>query len=152
MPDLKGKRVAILIGPQFHDEEATSPKNHLQQLGANVDLIGLDRSPLTGKMGRVLLTPDRGIDEIAAGEYDGIIIPGGGAPERIRVNDQAIALVRAFWASMTVSSSPAAAPRNAFASTIRPSPLCAPSGRAAGRSAPSVTVRRCSFQRMSWRA
>ena len=99
MPDLKGKRVAILIGPQFHDEEATSPKNHLQQLGANVDLIGLDRSPLTGKMGRVLLTPDRGIDEIAAGEYDGIIIPGGGAPERIRVNDQAIALVRAFWQS-----------------------------------------------------
>ncbi len=97
MAELKGKRVAILIGPQFHDEEATVPKTYLQQHGAVVDLIGLDRSQVTGKFGRITLIPDKSVNEIQADQYDGIIIPGGGAPERIRVNDDAIAFVRAFW-------------------------------------------------------
>ncbi|HPN36338.1 MAG TPA: DJ-1/PfpI/YhbO family deglycase/protease [bacterium] len=94
---LKDKRIAILIGPQFHDEEATLPKEYLQKLGAQVDWVGLDRSTLIGKYNRVSLTPDKTIDEIRAADYDGLIIPGGGAPERIRVNDAALALVKAFW-------------------------------------------------------
>jgi protease I len=94
---LDGKRIAILIGPQFHDEEATVPRTWLQDRGATVDLIGLDRSELTGKYGRITLTPDVSIDEASTENYDGLIIPGGGAPERIRVNDKALAFVRGFW-------------------------------------------------------
>ena len=76
MAMLKGKRVAILIGPQFHDEEATSPRTFLQEQGVAVDLVGLDRSELTGKYGRITLLPDRTIEEISVDQYDGIIIPG----------------------------------------------------------------------------
>ena len=94
---LKGKRIAILIGPQFHDEEATIPRRWLQERGAVVDLIGLDRSELTGKYGRITLRPDLAIDEAESSVYDGLIIPGGGAPERIRVHDQALKFVREFW-------------------------------------------------------
>jgi protease I len=94
---LNGKRIAILIGPQFHDEEATVPRAWLREKGAAVDLIGLDRAELTGKYGRITLTPDLGIDEAKIGDYDGLLIPGGGAPERIRVNDKALAFVKAFW-------------------------------------------------------
>lgn len=94
---LRGKKVAILIGPQFHDEEATIPRSYLQERGASVDLIGLDHSQLTGKYGRITLTPDLAIEEAKPGSYDGLIIPGGGAPERIRVNDQALDFVKAFW-------------------------------------------------------
>ncbi len=96
---LKGKRVAILIGPQFHDEEATAPRSWLQERGAVVDLIGLDRSELTGKYGRITLRPDLAIDQAEPGRYDGLIIPGGGAPERIRVHDQALEFVQKFWQS-----------------------------------------------------
>ena len=94
---LKGKRVAILIGPQFHDEEATVPRTWLQERGAAVDLIGLDSSTLTGKYGRITLTPDHSIDEVTPSDYDGLIIPGGGAPERIRIHDDALAFVKEYW-------------------------------------------------------
>lgn len=94
---LTSKRIAILIGPQFHDEEATVPQKYLANLGAKVDLVGLDASTLTGKYNRITVTPDKTIDQVSAGAYDGLIIPGGGAPERIRINETALAFVRAFW-------------------------------------------------------
>jgi len=96
---LNGKRIAILIGPQFHDDEATAPRTYLQQQGAKVELVGLDRSTLAGKYGRITLTPDRAIGEIKVDDYDGLIIPGGGAPERIRVHDGALEFVKSFWAT-----------------------------------------------------
>ncbi len=35
-------------------------------------------------------------DEVKAEEYDGLVIPGGRAPEYIRLNDQVLAIVRHF--------------------------------------------------------
>lgn len=94
---LQGKRIAVLIGPQFHDEEATVPRDFFRQKGARVDLIGLDGARLTGKYNRVTLDPDLTIDQIKENDYDGVIIPGGGAPERIRLNEKALKFVRVFW-------------------------------------------------------
>jgi protease I len=94
---LENKKIAILIGPQFHDEEATIPKKYLEELGARVDLIGLDHATLTGKYNRITLTPDKAITEVRPHEYDAIIIPGGGAPERIRIDEKALQFVKAFW-------------------------------------------------------
>ncbi len=94
-----GKKVAILLGPQFHDEEATIPRDFLQARGVQVDLIGLDASELTGKYGRITLSPDKTIDAVSAADYDGLLIPGGGAPERIRINETALEFVKEFWAT-----------------------------------------------------
>ena len=94
---LENKKVAVLIGPQFHDEETPIPRDYLRERGALVDIIGLDMSELTGKYGRIRLTPDKTIHDIRPEEYDGIIIPGGGAPERIRVDETALKFVRDFW-------------------------------------------------------
>lgn len=96
---LNGKKIAILIGPKFHDEEATIPRDYLQEHGALVELVGLTSDELTGKYGRITLLPDKTIDQIDAKDYDGLIIPGGGAPERIRINEQALVFVKEFWAS-----------------------------------------------------
>ncbi|MDZ7315159.1 MAG: DJ-1/PfpI/YhbO family deglycase/protease [candidate division KSB1 bacterium] len=95
--NLQNKRVAILIGPQFHDEETPVPRDYLRALGAEVDVVGLDDSELTGKYGRLTLKPDKTIHQIKVEDYDGIIIPGGGAPERIRVDETALRFVREFW-------------------------------------------------------
>jgi protease I len=94
---LDGKRIAILVGPQFHDEETPAPRDYLRKRGAVVDIIGLDKSELTGKYGRVTLTPNKIIADVTPNDYDGLIIPGGGAPERIRVNEAALRFVRSFW-------------------------------------------------------
>ncbi len=96
---LNGKRVAILIGPKFHDEEVTIPRDFLKEQEADVDVIGLDDAELTGKYNRITLTPDTTIDAVKAADYDGLVIPGGGAPERIRVNETALQFVKDFWAT-----------------------------------------------------
>ena len=96
---LEGKRVAILIGPKFHDEETTVPLDFLHEDGAKVDLIAPDKSTMLGKYGRVSLTADETIQNVHAQDYDALIIPGGGAPEQLRVIDAVLDFVRDFQKS-----------------------------------------------------
>ena len=94
---LAGKKIAILVAPNFHDEEATVPFEFFTEKGARVDFVGLDASEITGKYGRKTIKPDKTIDQVSAHDYDALIIPGGGAPERIRVVNEAVDFVKDFW-------------------------------------------------------
>jgi len=94
---LEGKRIAILVAQNFHDEEATIPRDFLKEKGAIVDLVGIDKSEISGKYGRQKLIPDKTFDDVKPTDYDALIIPGGGAPERLRVVDKAVAFVKDFW-------------------------------------------------------
>ncbi len=96
---LKHKKVAILIAARFHEEETTSPRHFLESKGTGVDYVGLERKQISGKAGRLNLTPEKSIDQIDVSDYDALVIPGGGAPERIRLNDKAVEFVHRFWAS-----------------------------------------------------
>ncbi len=96
---LKDKKVAILIAAKFHEEETTSPRDVLIDKGAQVDLVGLEPGPVTGKYGKFSLVPDKTIDKIKVTDYDGIYVPGGGAPEQIRLNSKALEFVKSFWAT-----------------------------------------------------
>ena len=48
------KRVAMVIAQNFEDVEAIDPKYHLESLGADVTLIGLEPGTVTGKKGATL--------------------------------------------------------------------------------------------------
>lgn len=98
MVDLHGKRVAMVLARNFEDAEATDPKQFLEQRGATVTVIGLDNSPIEGKKGAVL-NPDTTFEQTSVGEYDALVIPGGGSPEQLRINDAAVAFTRDFVAS-----------------------------------------------------
>ncbi len=92
------KRVAMVIAKNFEDSEAISPKENLESAGATVTLIGIDTAPVEGKKGAVLqpvttfdaLTPEQ---EAA---FEMLVIPGGGAPENLRIHDGAVAFTRRF--------------------------------------------------------
>jgi len=96
---IKDKKVAVLIAAKFHEEETTNPRDTLIGEGAGVDLVGLKPGPVIGKNGKFSLDPDKTINEIKVTDYDGLYIPGGGAPEQIRLNDKALEFVREFWAT-----------------------------------------------------
>jgi protease I len=98
MADLDGKRVAMVLARNFEDVEAIDPKQFLEQRGATVTVIGLDNNPIEGKKGAVL-KPDTTFDKTSVGEYDALVIPGGGSPEQLRINDAAVAFTRDFVAS-----------------------------------------------------
>jgi len=94
---LNGKKIAILIAPQVHDEEADESRNFLVGRNADVEYIGLDAETVSGKYGRLTFKPDRTINDVDVDEFEGLLIPGGGAPERIRINEKAVQFVRDFW-------------------------------------------------------
>lgn len=92
------KQIAMVIANNFEDIEATSPKAFLESRGATVTVIGIDRTVATGKKGATL-TPDTTFADLGTdgiGQFDALVIPGGGAPENLRINDAAVAFARTF--------------------------------------------------------
>lgn len=92
------KNIAMVIANNFEDVEATSPKEFLESRGATVTLIGIDGKTVTGKKG-AQLKPDTTFDELAfddINKFDALVIPGGGAPENLRINDAAVDFTKRF--------------------------------------------------------
>jgi protease I len=85
----------MVLAHNFEDSEAIDPKNHLESLGADVVTIGETKGPVEGKKGAVL-DVERTFAEVEPGDFDMLIIPGGGAPENLRIIDQAVAFTRRF--------------------------------------------------------
>jgi protease I len=92
------KRVAVVIAHNFEDSEVIDPVAAVEAAGGDVTLIGIDPGEVTGKKGATL-TVDTTFDELgrdAVDQFDLLIIPGGGAPENLRIVDSAVAFTRAF--------------------------------------------------------
>ncbi len=104
MSELQGKNVAMVLAPNFEDSEAIDPKNYLEERGANVTVIGLETGDVQGKKGGSLRA-DTTFDEVNVDDFDALVIPGGGAPENLRIHDNAVQFTRDF----TQSGKPVAA-------------------------------------------
>jgi len=92
------KRVAVVIANNFEDIEATGPIEAIESAGAEAVLIGIEPGEVTGKKGAVLRV-DTTFDALPADsidEFDMLIIPGGGAPENLRIVDSAVDFTRRF--------------------------------------------------------
>lgn len=90
-----GKRVAMVLARNFEDIEATSPIEALEDAGVDVTIIGTATGPVEGKKGAVLQATAT-FDDVSPDEFDMLVIPGGGAPENLRIDEGAVAWTRAF--------------------------------------------------------
>lgn len=91
------KRVACLIGPEYEDLEVWYPKLRLEEAGYEVPLVGVGDTSYRGKHGYPA-TVDLHIDELNAAALDGIIAPGGWAPDKLRRIPAVLEAVRAVHA------------------------------------------------------
>lgn len=98
------KRVAMVIAPNYEDIEATDPKEALEKAGAGVTLVGIEKGTVTGKKGGSLEATET-FGTVSPDDFDMLVIPGGGAPENLRIDDGAVAFTRQF----TQSGKPVAA-------------------------------------------
>jgi protease I len=89
------KRVAMVLAKNFEDVEATDPKEFLERLGATVTVIGLERGEIEGKKGATL-TADATFADVSPDDFDMLVIPGGGAPENLRIDAAAVEFTRRF--------------------------------------------------------
>ena len=88
-----GKKVLIPIGPEYQDLEVWYPKLRLTEAGAEVTCAGIGDETYYGKNGYPI-NVDVQIEECSAADFDAIIIPGGWAPDKIRMNEHAVDIVR----------------------------------------------------------
>jgi len=98
---LTGKKVAALITKGFEQIELIEPQKALQNAGATVDIVSLERGSVRGwnrtDWGTEVAV-DRTVDECRADEYDALLLPGGVMnPDKLRMNQKAVQLVRAFF-------------------------------------------------------
>ena len=100
MSDLDGKTVLIVATDRFEESELFGPREILIERGASVTLASLAMGEILGTVhdepGRKI-TPDLLIKDAREGDYDALLLPGGvGNPDRLRMEPDAVALVRAF--------------------------------------------------------
>lgn len=105
------KKILMLAGDFVEDYEAMVPFQMLTMVGHTVHTVCPGKKP--GDMVRTAVHDFEGdqtysekpghnfqinadFDEIKADAYDGLVIPGGRAPEYLRLNEQVLEIVRSF--------------------------------------------------------
>jgi protease I len=92
--ELKGKRVALLVEEMFNTHEFWYPYYRLKEAGAEVVVVGTgSAAKYNGKPGTEV-KPDVSADRVSAAEFDGVVIPGGYAPDHMRRSAPMVKLVR----------------------------------------------------------
>jgi protease I len=91
-------RVAFIVDEMFEDSELRIPYDRLREAGHEPVLIGVTAGrTITGKKGKETITTDKGIGDVAAGDFDALVIPGGYSPDHLRMNIKMVGLVREMF-------------------------------------------------------
>jgi protease I len=91
---LQGKRVIALVEADYEDLELWYPVLRLREEGAEVVVAGLGAETYIGKHGLPVET-DAHVDDLSMADFDGILVVGGWAPDKLRRSEQVLELVRA---------------------------------------------------------
>lgn len=94
-PDRSSPRILIFVEHYYEDLELWYPRIRLEEEGMKVVIAGPERRNYAGKNGYPCL-PDITIADVNTAEYDGLVIPGGWAPDKLRRIPRVLEIVREF--------------------------------------------------------
>jgi protease I len=106
---LDGKRILILATHGFEQSELEVPRDKLKAAGATVEIASPEPGEIKGwdkkDWGRPVKV-DKALGSVKADDYDAIVLPGGQInPDLLRVNPDALELIRSFYdAGKTVAA------------------------------------------------
>jgi protease I len=93
---LENLRILMFVGDIYEDLELWYPKLRLIEAGATVCVAGPAANvEYSGKNGYPCIS-DAAISEIQASEFDGVVVPGGFMPDKLRRDPKVLSLVRDF--------------------------------------------------------
>ncbi len=100
MPDITGRRIAVLATDGVEQVELTEPVKALQAAGARVTVVSPAGKPIQGmnhdEKGD-MLPVDAALAAVKPDQFDGLLLPGGVAnPDSLRMMPEAVAFVRHF--------------------------------------------------------
>lgn len=102
---LSGRRVlAIVTNYGVEQDELVVPVDHLRDEGAEVTVAAADDEPIQtlvhDKSAGKEVEPDTTLDAVDGESYDLLLIPGGALnADRLRMDDDALGLIKAFTSS-----------------------------------------------------
>src|SRR5262245_58303458 len=96
---LAGKRLLLFVDDIYEDLELWYPKLRLIEAGGAVTVAGPKTGQrYEGKNGYPCVS-DAAIAEVRAADFDGLVIPGGFMPDKLRRDPKVLSLVREFAAA-----------------------------------------------------
>jgi protease I len=90
---LAGKTIGVFAGPEFEDLELWGPVLRLREEGATVLIVGMNHDPVKAKHGLTAI-PDVVASEVHSAQFDGLVVPGGWGPDKLRRDPGVLRLVR----------------------------------------------------------
>jgi protease I len=91
--ELKGKKLIILIENMYNELEYWYPFYRLKEAGAEVITVGSGSTQYSSKIG-FPAKADTGAKDVKVADFDGVIIPGGYAPDIMRRYPEMVRLVK----------------------------------------------------------
>lgn len=102
MTSVAGKRVAILVADGFEQIELCAPRDALEAMGVETELIAPQIGEVRGwdiDDWGALFEVDVALEDARADEYDALVVPGGVlSADRLRGDDEAIRFAAHFFA------------------------------------------------------
>lgn len=93
-------KIACLLAGEFEDSEFRIPYDRLRAAGYEVEIIGSKAGEkLVGDKQRETAVTDLSIDDAELESYEGLLIPGGYSPDKLRADPRFVEFVRAFDAT-----------------------------------------------------
>ena len=92
--ELNGKRIAILVERMYQELELWYPLLRLEEAGSKVVVVGEQAGQTYSSKLGYPCEAHLSFDAARAADFDGVIVPGGFAPDYIRRHAHAVQLVR----------------------------------------------------------
>ncbi len=90
-------KIAIIITDLFEDSEYLEPAAAFKGAGHQLIHVGLQAGvTVYGKKKATPVVIDCAVAEVAAGDFEALLIPGGFSPDKLRADEQAVAFVKQF--------------------------------------------------------
>ena len=91
---LRGKKIAVLVDNAYQEMEVWYPYFRFKEAGADCVMVGAEAGKTyTSKLGYPAKA-DKSYDQVSADAFDGVVVPGGYAPDHIRRIPSALQFVR----------------------------------------------------------
>jgi protease I len=99
MPAISDAKILFIATDGFEDSELLETRRLLDEKGASTVLASPEKKEIAGDGGDTA-EPDCTVDDVSAGDYDALVLPGGVRnPDKLRMNARVVGIVRDFVAS-----------------------------------------------------
>lgn len=89
--------VLIFAAPYYEELELWYPRIRLEEEGIRTVVAGVGEKTYLGKRGAYPVTVDTHVDQCQSGDFSGLVIPGGYAPDILRRSPKVLALTKEIF-------------------------------------------------------